>query len=77
MKKINYKRRWVLYLAGLSVPSIRLREQAILKQAEVMHRLRDFEEAQWKLLDALKGSKEWSKALSAADSTFIQLGRVK
>ena len=73
MKKVNFKRRWVLYLAGLSVPSIKLRELAILKQAEVMHRLRDFEEAQWKLLDALKGSKEWSRALSAADSTFIAL----
>ena len=72
MKKINFKRRWTLYLAGLSVPAIKLRELAILKQADVMHRLRDFEEAQWKLLDALKGSKDYSKELSAVDGAFIR-----
>ncbi len=73
MKKINYKRRWVLYLAGLSVPSIKLREQSIKKHREVQIMADRFMQAQEKLLDALWRSKDWSRALSDADSAFIAL----
>lgn len=71
MKKVNFKQRWVLYNAGLSVKDIKLREQAIHKQAQVLLRLRDFEEAQWRLLDAMKTQKTYS--LLAVDGAFMDL----
>lgn len=69
------KSRWGLYIAGLSVREIALREQAIQKNLEVLQLARRFVSCQGDLIDALRGEKVYSKELSATDSAFIELAR--
>jgi len=73
LKNPKFRARWKLYLAGLTVPQIKLREQSIKKHREVQIMADRFMQAQEKLLDALWRSKDWSRALSDADSAFIAL----
>jgi cell fate (sporulation/competence/biofilm development) regulator YlbF (YheA/YmcA/DUF963 family) len=70
---INFEQRWRLYIAGLTVDQIKLREQAIRKQVEVGHKISAFLEAQDDLQTALRTEKSYQKALSAADAAFIAL----
>lgn len=70
----KYRARWILYLAGLTVPQILNREHYIKKHREVLVLIDRLRLAQEDLLHATRHSKTWSKELSAADAAFINLG---
>jgi hypothetical protein len=73
VRRIDYKLRRRLYLAGMSVDQIKLREQAIWKQVAVAYKIRAFLDAQDALGDALLSGKSYQAELAAADAAFLAL----
>ena len=68
-----FRLRWRLYLAGLSLPAIKIREQAILKQVDVLLKAERFIDAQGRLLKTLLNGEPYGQALSGADAFFLAL----
>ena len=73
MNQPVFRLRWRLYLAGMSLPAVKIREQAILKQVDVLRKAERFIDAQGWLLKTMVSGEPHGQALSGADSFFLAL----